>query len=439
MIESWGDFLLSLSLPAELMVAAALYFARCPRRNRFFIRLLPGGILTLLLPMWVLGLWNVLLPGAWQSQMAYSLIYSFAAYFAVAGLTLLCFRLPLREAFYGTTCAYLTQHLAYCFHRLLFPQALNDTLDSYSVGYLLVYGLVYLAAYYAFARHLLTGGEYLVKGAYSLATTVSALSVALVLSAVAQELRTVDGTLYPVCLLYAIACCSFVLWIQVNQKRRLDDQRRLDVQEQLWLQHKAQYEMATENVELINRKCHDLKHQIAALRSISDQGQREQSIQELEQSVMIYDSMVETGNGVLDTVLTEKSLLCEQRGITLTCVADGACLSFMDAVDIYALFGNALDNAIEAVSALEDEELRTIAVTVFARADLVFLQLENYYGGTLKGEGALPETTKEQEPGYHGFGLKSIRYTAEKYGGFLTVQTEDNIFLLRVTIPRYQS
>ncbi|MCD7801428.1 MAG: GHKL domain-containing protein [Clostridiales bacterium] len=439
MIESWGDFLLSLSLPAELMVAAALYFARCPRRDRFLLRLLPGGMLVLLLPLWVLDLWNVLLPGAWQSQMAYSLTYSFAAYFAVAGLTLLCFRLPLREAFYGTTCAYLTQHLAYCFHRLLFPQVLDNTPTSYNVGYLLVYGLVYLAAYYAFARHLLTGGEYLVKGAYSLATAVSALSVALVLSAVAQELRTVDGTLYPVCLLYAIACCSFVLWIQVNQKRRLDDQRRLDAQEQLWLQHKAQYEMTTENVELINRKCHDLKHQIAALRSISDQGQRDKSIQELEQSVMIYDSIVETGNGVLDTVLTEKSLLCEQRGITLTCMADGACLSFMDAVDIYALFGNALDNAIEAVSALEDEELRTIAVTVFARADLVFLQMENYYGGTLKGEGALPETTKEQEPGYHGFGLKSIRYTAEKYGGFLTVQTKDNIFLLRVTIPRYQS
>ncbi len=439
MIELLGDLLLSLMLPAELMVAAALYFVRCPRRSRFLLRLLPGGMLVLLLPVGVLWMADRLLPVMWQGQLVDSLIYSFVAYFAVAGLVLLCFRLPLREAFYGTTCAYLTQHLAYCFHRLLFPQALNDTATSYNVGYLLVYGLVYLAAYYAYARRLLTGREYLVKGAYSLATTVSALSVSLVLSAVAQELRTMDGTLYPVCLLYAMACCTFVLWIQVNQKRRLDDQRKLDMQEQLWLQHKAQYEISTENMELINRKCHDLKHQIAALRSISDQGQRDKSIQELEQSVMIYDAIVETGNDVLDTVLTEKSLLCEQRGITLTCVADGACLSFMDAVDIYALFGNALDNAIEAVSALESEELRTIAVMVFARANLVFLQIENYYDGSLRGEGDLPETTKTQEPGYHGFGLKSIRYTAEKYGGFLTVQGEDNVFLLRVTIPRYPS
>ena len=74
---------------------------------------------------------------------------------------------------------------------------------------------------------------------------------------------------------------------------------------------------------------------------------------------------------------------------------------------------------------------------VFARANLVFLQLENYYSGSLQFDGTLPATTKQQEAGYHGFGLKSIRYTAEKYGGFLTVQNEDDIFLLRVTIPKY--
>ena len=148
---------------------------------------------------------------------------------------------------------------------------------------------------------------------------------------------------------------------------------------------------------------------------------------------MIYDAMVETGNEILDTVLTEKSLICEARGITLTCVADGECLSFMDAVDIYAIFGNALDNAIEAVSALEDPDRRSIAVMVFARANLVFLQLENYYSGSLQFDGTLPATTKQQEAGYHGFGLKSIRYTAEKYGGFLTAQNEDDIFLPRAS------
>ena len=264
-----------------------------------------------------------------------------------------------------------------------------------------------------------------------------ALSVALVLSAVAQHLESRGGSLYPVCLLYAMFCCFYVLWAQVGQCRRLALQHELDVQQQLWLKHKDQFEMTAENVELINRKCHDLKHQIAALKQISDQSQRDATIRSLEESVMIYDSIVETGNHILDTILTEKSLLCEARGITLTCVADGACLSFLEAVDLYTLFGNALDNAIEHVSALEDVERRTIAVSVFSRADLVFIQLENYYSGPLEFDDGLPISRKARD-GYHGFGLKSVRHTAERYGGFLTLQTEGDIFLLRVTIPRYR-
>ena len=94
-------------------------------------------------------------------------------------------------------------------------------------------------------------------------------------------------------------------------------QHELDVQQQLWHKSREQYQLSAENVDLINRKCHDLKHQIAALRRISDRrGAGEESIQALEQSVMIYDSVVKTGNDILDTVLTEKSLLCESRGIT---------------------------------------------------------------------------------------------------------------------------
>ena len=125
-------------------------------------------------------------------------------------------------------------------------------------------------------------------------------------------------------------------------------------------------------------------------------------------------------------------------GIILNCMADGACLDFMDAVDIYTIFGNALDNAIESVSKLEDPEQRMISVMVFSRADLIFLQVENFCASQPVYNGELPATSKEEEAGYHGFGLKSIRYTAEKYGGFLMIQNEDNIFLFRVTIPIYQ-
>ena len=126
----------------------------------------------------------------------------------------------------------------------------------------------------------------------------AACAYALVLGANAQNLQQTSESLYQVCLLYAMVCCFLVLWTQTGQQKRLALQHELDIQQQLRRQQKAQYEMSAENVELINRKCHDLKYQIAALKHISDQKTREKSIQSMEQAVMIYDSVVKTGNDI---------------------------------------------------------------------------------------------------------------------------------------------
>ena len=95
---------------------------------------------------------------------------------------------------------------------------------------------------------------------------------------------------------------------------------------------------------------------------------------------------------------------------------------------------NALDNAEEAVRKLEDHDKRAISVSIFSRHGIAILQVENFYEGDLRFVDGLPVTTKG-DPNYHGFGLKSIRSTAEKYGGTVSVQAEDGLFLLRVALP----
>lgn len=197
---------------------------------------------------------------------------------------------------------------------------------------------------------------------------------------------------------------------------------------------KAQYDIAKENIALINRKCHDLKHQIAALARPGTDRERNNYLKEVEDAIQIYDCTVKTGSEVLDTVLTEKKLYCEAHRINMTCVADGSKLGFMDPVDVYAMLGNAIDNAIEAVSGLPDPEQRLIAVSVWTGRGLLLLQFENYFDHALSFEDGLPATTKARD-GYHGFGLSSIRSTAEKYGGCMTLHTEDGLFVLRVSIP----
>ena len=228
--------------------------------------------------------------------------------------------------------------------------------------------------------------------------------------------------------------CVFVLISEYEilcvQQLRAD---KLSI-ERMLTERGRQYEMARDNIEAINIKCHDIKHQIRTLSSggrVADQS----ALDDLAHEVAIYDSAIETGNEALDTILTEKSLICEHAHITLSCIVDGASLDFVAPSDLYAFFGNALDNAIEAVSALENDERRSISLVVKRRGSMVSIHAENFFDGRLTFFGGLPRTTKA-DVANHGFGIKSMRLIAEKYEGSLTASAENGIFRLDAVIPR---
>ena len=122
---------------------------------------------------------------------------------------------------------------------------------------------------------------------------------------------------------------------------------------------------------------------------------------QVEDSVQIYDSIVKTGNEVLDTVLTEKSLFCAANNIKINCIADGRRMDVMDPVDLYTVFGNALDNAIESVKQLENREMRMIDVLVYVRQQFLMINIMNPIGNRVEFEGELPVSTKTKN-GYHG-------------------------------------
>ena len=103
-------------------------------------------------------------------------------------------------------------------------------------------------------------------------------------------------------------------------------------------------------------------------------------------------------------------------------------------MDVYTIFGNAIDNAIESVSGLTAPEKRAIAVSVWSKSGLLLIQFENYYEKELRFEDGIPATTKADKND-HGFGIRSIGYTVKKYGGHLSISAEDHLFLLSISIP----
>lgn len=207
----------------------------------------------------------------------------------------------------------------------------------------------------------------------------------------------------------------------------------LHLENMLQLQYKN-YQLSKQSIELVNQKYHDLKHQIEIIRLENAGSNKLSYLDQIEQDIKFYEAQNKTGNNTLDTILTAKSLQCHELGITLTCVADGQALSFMDPIAISALFGNALDNAIESVRKTPDPEKRLINLSIAPKKHFLRIRIKNYFEGQLHFENGLPATSKKDKQ-YHGFGLKSMQATVKKYHGSMTIETQNNWFELCILFP----
>ena len=196
----------------------------------------------------------------------------------------------------------------------------------------------------------------------------------------------------------------------------------------------VQYQQSQEAMDIINYKYHDLKHHIMALRTEDNQEKREAYLDQMEEEIRNYEAQNKTGNKVLDTLLTSKNLFCMKNHISMTSVVDGTLFDFMDVMDICSIFGNALDNAIECEKKIKDREKRLIHVSAFAQRNFLIIRFENYCENDLIFDAELPTTTKEDSR-FHGYGLKSLRYTVRKYGGEVDINVQDNWFELKILIP----
>ena len=198
-----------------------------------------------------------------------------------------------------------------------------------------------------------------------------------------------------------------------------------------------QYRNYQESIDLINMKYHDLKHQIAGLRAETDIDKRTEWLDAMEDDIRGFESVTNTGNKVLDTIIAGKIMHGQKYDIKFTCVIDGKLLEFMHVTDICTIFGNAIDNAIENVVMIKDIEKRIIHVTVSAKNKFVLIQFQNYCEvkpNEDKRGIRLFESSKADKRN-HGFGLKCIQYTVDKYDGTMKAGMNKDWFELTILIP----
>lgn len=363
-------------------------------------------------------------------------------YILLALITMLfacaCFHLTVSDALYICIAGYSLRHVVYVLIHELLARVLWPALPEW----LALYALIDLAACAAllalvclcFAPQLrMCGGQMFPDTPRTIVTHVALLAVLMFCTFSCQHIFEYWADRQVLGVQIGLAVVLLMLCLQYSSLRAVRAGQERTAIEQMLRDSAGHYVLTREIVEHINRTCHDLKHSLNALKTVSE-AERQGFIEEAERNIERYHQLVHTENEVLNTILAEKSLYCDRRNIRLSCAVDCAKLDFMSVPDLYALLGNAIDNAIECVDRFEDPGLRLVSLSIRRQGAFVCIQTNNYCDETPELQNGLPRTTKTDQDG-HGFGLKSIRYLAEKYGGWMCVSVEEHIFILQIMLP----
>lgn len=442
-----------LLMSSQVVAAMALFCSSAPRRSAFALR--AGVSLALYLVGTVVGalLGFILFPQLTTtlSYPAQLVLFSVLPFLWV-GIVIFCFDVTVSTAALLVSAGFSAQNIVSGFIGTFYVVAgglglINDVSTSVFsdfplglslvelLGQLLVTAGIYLTCWHTLVRHLdkdwsVTTSDRKVALMFMATLLVDVLFDLSIKATYNYDVPVFHRTVFGITKIFI---CIFLLFaeFQILYAGRLE--ARVALERRLFQERDKQYHLNRDTIDAINVKCHDIRHQIRDLGQGGAQINR-YVLDDIAHEVSIYDSTAHTGNEALDTILTEKGLACERAQIELGVMADGAALDFMEPAELYALFGNALDNAIEAVGPLEDPGKRSISLVVRRCGFMVSIHVENYYEGPLRIVHGLPQTTKGDR-NLHGFGMRSMRATVERHGGSLMVNASDGLFRLDLLIP----
>ena len=214
--------------------------------------------------------------------------------------------------------------------------------------------------------------------------------------------------------------------VMTRAARQKDQMQIAQLQQQY-----AYYQDKQRDEERIRAIYHDMKNHLLVLESKQNTEETRQMAQELRIQIADYENYVHTGNEFLDIILKDKSEKAREKHIDFSAVVDFEGVDFIEPLDISTLFGNGIDNAIEACEKLREED-RVILVKAGKVRRFVSILIENNCAAEALPKG---KRTSKAEPLLHGFGIANMKKATEKYGGTCTTKRENGKFTLKILLP----
>lgn len=416
--------------PAELIISEIIFLMNKQRKEHFLARLIGTQACYFLLAYgWMSFIKEI------SGKSLLPVIFLYLGYAALTALPILCcFEIQTLELLFVIVGGYATQHMCFAILRIIL-YAVNHSLEVHGFLHLVTQYFAYILwafiIYFLFVRKNQDKDDFKNEdvriAVFALVLALAAIVFSVFYSEFDEMPNVYSGVICPA---YGILCCAMILMMEYYVLRENRLKREQEMMEQLMQMADGQQKSAEAAINIINIKCHDLKHQIRALAKIEDATARSEYLKEVQQAVSIYDATYHTGNRALDYILREKSLMFNEHKVEFSCMVEGKTMGFMSTPDIYALMGNALDNALERVLQ-EAEDERIISLQIKKNGSMVLVHLENRCSHEPEFQDGLPVTDKREKE-KHGFGVKSIRYIAEKYHGELFMAARSGKFYLDI-------
>lgn len=355
---------------------------------------------------------------------------------------LACFEISPKGAVYAAVSASLLQHIASEVYALsvtcLLPGGRDISAAEMSVPYLyswnmslavlFSYTITYAAAYFIFSKNMRDSSAVEIQP-LSLTTIVG--SAVILIHIIYDNAINIGLSGEPLFMAVDMLCCIVLLQLLHSLNRAEVDEK---IFRRMLKDYQNHYSALTASIDTINRRSHDLKYQIEAIKNITTSEEQEKVIRQLQRDVSIYETMARTGNAPLDNTISERAFICESKKIRFDYFFDGKAIDFMDALDIYILFGNLLDNAIECVEKYPEEEKRIITLKGGIKNGILLIRIENYCDMEVPLQNGLPKTSKEDESS-HGIGTKSALHVVEKYNGHIVYMQSKEMFYADIIFP----
>ena len=420
-----------------LFLACLIFAKSFPKRSNFYIR-----IILIMLVMMALDYGYRYIIKTYADPLGYVALRIFlncVRYFLVYGMCLLSiamtFEVDMWKNLFCCTTGYTVQHITMIIFQTI-KSLPGKRIESWAEMLILI---VVFTSMYLFARAIyvirLRGNidDIVFDNKYMLVQIIVVLFAVIILGELSGQLVFRNTGLSTKSLILLISAFDFLFCLSAlfglfNNVKGKQMSLEIEILENMREKQRLQYEMSKENIEMLNMRYHDMKHQLDAM-DIDDKLKAE-----LKERLGVYTSVIHTGNATLDIILTEKSLSARKYGCEFVFMVDGSGIDGMKSIDVYSMFGNICDNAIEAVRQLPDVAQRIINLSIRRINDSVNISCENFVAKPPEMINGLPQTTKKDKRN-HGYGMKSIKSIVEKYKGNMGVTVRDNIFSLTISVP----